>query len=65
VLAAYQASAAVDPRNFFPAKDGEITFNGQQYLAYKIYNRFPENVTVDTDDNGDRNSLQSFYLAAA
>lgn len=55
--------AAVDPRTFNPAKDGEITSSTRAYLAYKIYNSSPADVTVDMDDELDTNMLASFYLS--
>lgn len=56
----------LDPRSFTPAKDGEITpGTGDNYLAYKIYNSSPANVTIDMDDEGARNILQSCYLSVS
>lgn len=62
VIAHYAASAAVDPRTFTPAADGEILGgSNRNYAKYKIYNSGPQNVTVDMDDEG-VNYLGSFYL---
>lgn len=55
-------SGSIDPRTFSPAKDGEITPNNRLYLAYKIYNSSPADVSVDMDDEGTQNLLQSFYI---
>jgi len=61
----YTAGAAVDPRTFTPAKDGEVNPEAWMYLAYKLYNAAPADVTVDMDDEGTRNVLVSCYLACA
>jgi hypothetical protein len=62
----------LDPRTFNPAKDGEInvTLAGAgnddfMYLAYKIYNSNPADVTIDMDQEGNRNVLMSCYFACA
>ena len=55
-------TGTVDPRTFSPAKDGEINGAATSYLAYKIYNSSPADVSIDMDDEGDENCLQSFYL---
>lgn len=59
--------SGVNPRTFSPTKDGEINESGATYcdlwLAYKIYNSSPANVTVDMDDEGYGNGIQSYYGA--
>lgn len=68
VLAGYgcrASSGSVNPRTFSPAKDGEISPATNLYLAYKIYNSSPSDVSIDMDDEGDENSMQSFYIEAA
>lgn len=65
VFAAYCSGGAVSPRTFSPAKDGEVTPDTFLYLAYKIYNSAPANVSVDMDDEGNSNMLQSFYASIA
>lgn len=62
VVAHYRSSGTIDPRSFTPAKDGEINAAVGDYLAYRIYNTSPANVTVDMEDEG-TNGLQSCYLA--
>jgi hypothetical protein len=65
VFGAYSAAnggTPVDPRSFTPAKDGEVSPNTSCYLAWKIYNSAPADVTIDMDDEGAMNILQSFYL---
>lgn len=62
VFGAYFATSAVSPRNFTPAKDGEVNPSTNLYLAWKIYNSAPADVTIDMDDEGILNILQSFYL---
>jgi hypothetical protein len=55
----------IDPRTMSPAKDGEISPQVSSYLAYKIYNSSPADVSVDMDDEGVANFLQSFYISLA
>ena len=55
-------SNPITPRTFSPAPDGEITPATNFYLAYKIYNSSPANISVDMDDEGLGNALQSFYI---
>lgn len=55
----------IDPRTFSPAKDGEITPATDLYLAYKIYNSSPADVTVDMDDEGINNTLVTCYIEAS
>ena len=62
VVAAYGATGAISSRSFSPAKDNEITPSPNVYLAYKIYDAAPSNVSIDMADDGDFNALQSFYL---
>jgi hypothetical protein len=62
------AAGAVDPRTFtvggVGAKDGEINASTLAYLAYKIYNTSPADVSVDMADEG-TNYLKSFYIEMA
>lgn len=62
VIGGYASNAAVNPRTFTPAKDGEINPDTLLYLAYKIYNADPADTAIDMDDEGSGNGLQSFYL---
>jgi hypothetical protein len=64
VIAGYYCgqTASVDPRSFSPAKDGEINATAYSYLAYKIYNTSPADVTVDQDDETGSNQLASCYI---
>jgi hypothetical protein len=60
VLGAYTATVGaggVNPRTMTPAKDGELegvgdgsSFDHDLWLAYKIYNAAPADVTIDMDD---------------
>ncbi len=65
VVAGYGSGSAIDPRTFSPAKDAEINSATTRYLAYKIYNSSPADVTVDMDDEGDLNSLQSCFISCS
>lgn len=58
---ACRTTFSVDPRTMSPSKDGEISASTQSYLAWKIYNSSPADVSVDMDNEG-INSLQSFFL---
>lgn len=62
VVAAYGSQGSISSRGFSPAKDNEITSSPNVYLAYKIYDSAPSNVTIDMNDDGVNNILQSFYL---
>jgi hypothetical protein len=62
VIGAYGSSAAIDPRTFSTTKGGEINPDTQLYLAYKIYNSSPADSSIDMDDEGFRNTLQSAYF---
>ena len=63
VIGAYGTrTETLDPRTMSPAKDGEINPDVTLYLAYKIYNSSPANVSVDMDDEGSVNILQSLYV---
>lgn len=64
VIAAYMSSGSISPRTFSPAKDGEETRDGSEWLAWKIYNSSPADVTVDMDDEGNLNTLYSGYIMA-
>ena len=66
VIGAYGTTGTVDPRTFSTTKDGEITADSfNAYLAYKIYNSSPQDSSIDMDDEGDANILQSCYLACS
>lgn len=71
VFAVYKAtSSSVDPRTFSPAKDAEVNANDaggpdDLWFAYLIYNSSPADVTVDMDDEGIGNLLQSFLIELA
>lgn len=65
-----QSIDAISPRTFSPAEDAEISVPASTnvtFVKYKIYNGAdtPANHSVDMDDEGDLNLLQSFYLQAA
>lgn len=65
VFGGYVTSGTVNPRTFTPAKDGEVMAAGDSlWLAYKIYNSAPSNVSVDMDDEGN-NFLVSCYIECA
>lgn len=52
-IAGYGNSSAVTARPFSPAKDGEVGSSGDRcYVAWKIYNTGPSDITVDQTDIG-------------
>lgn len=66
VIGAYGArTETIDPRTFSTTKDGEINPNTTLYLAYKIYNESPSDTSIDMDDEGSVNILQSLYIEMA
>jgi hypothetical protein len=69
VIGAYRSPGVIDPRTFTvggsDAKDGEINPAATNYLAYKIYNSAPADVTIDMDDEGSINVLVSTYITVS
>lgn len=71
VFGSYVSSSAaggasvVSPATFSPSEDGDVSQPTTAYriLKYKIYDTGPANTSVDMDDEGAGNVLQSFYLA--
>lgn len=66
VFAAYGSGSAqsVSTKSFSPSADAEIASGTALYLAYKIYNSNPADVTVSMVDSGNSNLMQSFYVEA-
>ena len=70
-IAAYNTAAlgTIDPRTFTvggsEASDGELSIGAGtfSYCKYKIYNSSPADITVDMEDEGTKNGLQSFYIS--
>lgn len=66
VIGTYSSSGDVSSRTFSPSADAEISqFSGfgiSSYVKYKVYNSSPSDTTIDSGDDGDDNTLQSFYL---
>jgi hypothetical protein len=62
VIGCYRSADVLDPRSFSPAKDGEINPTTTLYLAYKIYNASPQDVTIDMEDEIEGSGLASFYV---
>lgn len=66
VFGCYSCGDPISPRTMTPAKDGELaSASSDAYLAFKIYNSSPADVTVDMDDEVSRNTLSSFYIQMA
>lgn len=53
---------AVSPRTMSPAQDDEYNATSSWYVAWKVYYDTPANVSVDMADEGNGNTLGSFYL---
>lgn len=51
-------------RTMTPPQDGQVTVAATTWIAYKIFNSSPADVTVDMADEGGGNFLQSFYIQA-
>jgi len=65
------ANGTVDPRAMTPAKDAELNQDWDSntdalYIAWKFYDvgETPANVTVDMNDEGNANNMQSCYIQA-
>lgn len=65
VLGAYVSDSAVNPRTMSPAKNGETSALGGVWLAWKIYNSSPADVSIDMDDEGSINILAGCYIEVA
>ncbi len=65
VFGCYASTGAVNPRTMSPAKDGEMSSGTSFYVAWKIYNSSPADVSVDMDDEGNNNMLMSCYIEVA
>lgn len=61
-LAGYSSYGAVSPRTMTPAKQSEISISTRYFLAWKIYDSSPADVSADMDDEGLGNFLQSLYI---
>lgn len=62
VIAVYRSTGSVTTRSFTPAKDGEINANANMYMAYKIYNAAPADVSISMSDFGNGNLLSGMYF---
>jgi len=67
IFGIYGSSTAVDPRTFTvggsSAKDGEVNSGTVLYVAWKIDISSPADASIDMDDEGNGNILQSGYIA--
>lgn len=62
VIGSWSQNASVAARTMSPAKDGEIDAVNSAWLAYKIYNTAPADVTVSVAGTTAANSAQALYL---
>lgn len=65
VFGFYACDNNVNPRTMSPAKDAELNFDTEAFVAWKIQNSSPVDVSVDMDDEGGANYLASLYIAMA
>jgi hypothetical protein len=69
IIGAYNSSGIISPRTFtvggVGAKDGEVDISTRGYLAWKIYNSSPSDASIDMDDEGSGQTLQSCYIQMA
>lgn len=60
---------AISPRTFTiggaDAKDNEATIDTWEYVAYRVCNAVTADVSIDMEDEGAGNILQSFYMRAS
>jgi len=49
-------------RSMTPTQDGELSIGNGHFGLYKIYNSSPVDVVVDTNDGGNANTINSFYM---
>lgn len=63
VFGCYGSDGSVDPRTFSPAKDNEVAQATNLYLAWRVDNGAGQDTSIDMDDEGNANILQSFYIA--
>lgn len=64
VFGCYGSDAAIATRSFTPAKNDELsstTAVAVLWLAFRIDNNLGQDTTIDMDDTGNANILQSFY----
>jgi len=63
-IVCYSSTGVVDPRTATEATFSEISNGTNMYLKYCIFNKgdTPTNATVDMQDEGFNNSLQSFWV---
>jgi hypothetical protein len=64
VLGSYGVATggSVVTRTMTPPKDAEVGAGIVAFLAWKFYEYTPQDTTIDTADNGNRNTLQSGYV---
>lgn len=66
VLGMYASSGTIDVRTMTPTKTGEVgTATESGYIAYANYNSSPVDTTVDMNDEGAMNMMESFYLSVS
>lgn len=68
VVGAYTSSGAIDPRGFSTTKDDEIESAASAFdmwIAWKIYNTSPADTSIDMDDEGASNILESCYITVS
>ena len=62
VFGCYGSNGAISPRTWTGGTATELnSADNETWLNYEIFNTSPANITVDMDDEGGVNFLQSFY----
>lgn len=61
----YAGSGAISPRTMSPAKTSEDNADTGNYIAWKLYDSSPADVTVGMDDEGSLNFVGTCYLQLA
>lgn len=65
VIGGYGSSLTINPRTWTGGTPSELSNGTIQYLLYEIFNSSPADITVNMDDEGAGNGLQSCYLECA
>lgn len=58
----FAGSGAISPRTMSPAKTSEDSADTGNYIAWKLYNSSPADVTIGMDDEGSLNIVGGCYL---
>jgi hypothetical protein len=65
VLGAYASAGGVNPRTWTGGTASELSQGTAHFLLYEIFNSSPADITIDMDDEGSDNGLQSSFVEAS